>query len=85
MTVKEVKMQIESLEQKHKNLIKLQEYLLGHGTSPQDMIDRVKNELEEGANLSVPIRDLCSSIAVVLMADIKRLEDLIDNTVVKLN
>ncbi|MEY8357052.1 hypothetical protein AALB39_27425 [Lachnospiraceae bacterium 54-53] len=85
MTVKEVKKQIEILENKYKNMIKLQEYFLGSGTSSQETIDKVKVELEENADLSIPIRDLCSSVAAILRTDIERLENLIDNTVVKVN
>ena len=79
MTVKEVKKKIEKLKRQEENMTKLQEYFLGHCQSPPN---ELRAALEEAADLSMPIGDLCSSVAFILGAEIKRLEDLIDNAVI---
>lgn len=82
MTVKEVKGQIEKLECDYRNMIKLQDYFMGHTKSTEETVSATRTEIEDGANLSRPVRDLCSSVAKMLSDEIKRLNNIIDNAVV---
>lgn len=79
MTVKEVRKRIEELEDCRDDMIRLQEYFLGHTATAEESVAHVRAELEKGANLKSPVRDLCSVIARILSDETKRLENIIDN------
>lgn len=74
MTVKELKQKINGLKNDYDNMIKLQDYFMGEQANNE--------EIEEGADLTAPIRHLCTGVAETLSDEIKRLEAIIDNTTV---
>lgn len=85
MTVKEVKDKIVRLQESYQNLVRLQNFFLGVYDVPEETIKDLKNNIEEMAHLSIPIRDLCSTSAKFLSDEIERLNNAIDNTSVKVN
>ena len=84
MTVKEVRKRIEELEDCRDDMIKMQEYFLGHTANAEESVAHVRAELEGGANLMSPVRDLCLVVARILSDEVKRLENIIDNAVVNI-
>lgn len=78
MIVREAKKKIEELSRCERNLIKIQNYFMRDNEN-----ESIKNTLEEGADLSMPIRDLCSASARILQDEINRLVNIIDETIVK--
>lgn len=80
MTVKEVKTRIADLENIYNNMIKIQECCLKN----EDARNCIK-ELEENANINTTLRNLVSGTACFISDELHRLEDIIDNAVVKIN
>lgn len=80
MTVKEVKERIADLENICDNMIKIQECCLRN----KDAENCIK-ELEENANINTTLRNLASDTACFISDELHRLEDIIDNAVVKID
>lgn len=86
MTVLEVNKRIEELENMREDLIKLQNYFIGiikiNEISGEIMPekDTISYLLEEGCNLTQPIRSLISETAKTIGDEIERLKKLIDKT-----
>lgn len=79
MTVKEVKKRIEDINHMYDNAIKIQECCIRN----EDAKDCIK-KLEVEANLSTTLRNFVSATASYLSDEVHRLEEAIDNTIVKI-
>lgn len=86
MTVLEVNKRIEELTRMRKDIIKLQEFFLGH-IEIKDICGQVMPTekdvtylLEEGCNLSIPIRSLMSETAKTMGDEADRLMALVNKT-----
>lgn len=80
MKVKEVKKRIEDLEDVYDNMIRIQECCLRN----DDAKDSIKF-LEDSASLNTTLCDLASAMARYIHDEIHRLQDIIDEAVVKIN
>lgn len=86
MTVLEVNERIEELENMREDLVKLQNYFMGiikiNDISGEKMPekDTVIHLLEEGCNLTQPIRPLITETAKTIGDEVERLKKLIDKT-----
>lgn len=80
MKVKEVKKRIEDLEDVYDNMIRIQECCLRN----DDAKDSIKF-LEDSASLNTTLCDLASATARYIHDEIHRLQDIIDEAVVKIN
>lgn len=83
MIVKEVKDKIGELRSDYSNLIKLQNYIMQNLNN--SVVKNAVDTIEDGADINRSIRCLCSSVAMIIDGEIKRLENIIDNTPVKVN
>ena len=83
MVVKEVKDKIEELRNDYSNLIKLQNWIMQNQNN--QIVKNAVETIEDGANVNLSIRCLCSSVAMTIDGEVKRLEKIIDNTPVKIN
>ena len=80
MKVKEVKKRIGDLENVYNNMIKIQECCLRN----EDVKNCIK-ELEEKANINTTLRNLASVTASYISDEIRRLESIIDDAIVKID
>ncbi|RKI94311.1 hypothetical protein D7V94_01850 [Parablautia intestinalis] len=80
MVIKDVKKRIEELENIYDNMIKIQEYCLRN----EDAKEYIQ-KIEEAAHLNNTLRNLASGTARYIRAEILRLQDIINNAVVKIN
>lgn len=89
MTVKEVYKRIEDLKYDRRNFVNIQEFCLGHMSTPEDMNNGVHTKiygaLEDGANLNESLRTLASKSIVNIDNEIARLTRIIENTHVKID
>ena len=80
MTVKELKQRISLLRGVYNNALKLQDCCLKNDNA-EDCIKK----LEKEAQLNTTLRNFASSTASYMADEIKRLEGIIDNAVVKID
>lgn len=89
MTVKDVYKRIEDLKYDRRNFVHIQEFCLGHMSTPEDMNNGVHTKiygaLEDGAELNISLRDLASKSIVNIDNEIARLTRIIENTHVKID
>ena len=86
MTIKEVKDRISELKRDRENFLKIQEYCLGHlSKSNDEECTRIYKALEDGADLNESLRGLASKTIQNIDAEVRRLENIIDSTVVNID
>ena len=86
MTIKEVYTIIEDLKKDRENFMKIQEFCLGHmSTNPNDGTHtRIYGALEDEADLNISLRTLASKTIGNIDKEINRLNNIIENTQVKI-
>lgn len=78
-TVKDAKKKISELKSYRDDLVKLQEYFLGHlGIADSEEIRDISKFLKDKAKLSMDVRSLCSVSARVIDDEISRIEAIIE-------
>lgn len=89
MLVKDVYKKIDELKKDRQNFLNIQEYCLGHKSSPKDLDDgvhtKVYGALEDGAGLNESLRNLASKTIVNIDCEIERLTKIINFTPVKID
>ncbi len=89
MLIKDVYAKIEELKRDRKNFMNIQEYCLGHMSSQEDLNNGVHTKiygaLEDGANLNESLRNLASKTIGNIDNEIARLNNIIENTHVKID
>lgn len=80
MQVREVKGIIGDLKNVYDNMIKIQNCCLENDDAQESI-----KELEEKANINTSLRNLVSNTAIYISKEICRLENVIDNAVVKID
>ena len=89
MLIKDVYAKIEELKRDRKNFMNIQEYCLGHMSSQEDLNNGVHTKiygaLEDGANLNESLRNLASKTIGNIDTEITRLNEIIENTHVKID
>lgn len=89
MLIKDVYAKIEELKRDRKNFMNIQEYCLGHMSSQKELDEGVHTKiygaLEDGANLNESLRNLASKTIGNIDNEIARLNNIIENTHVKID
>lgn len=89
MLIKDVYKKIDELKRDRLNFLNIQEYCLGHKSSPEDLNSgvhtKVYGALEDGASLNDSLRNLASKTIFNIDCEIARLSRIIENTSIKID